>query len=336
MRVRGREGAFSNDLPFELSVEVLPGECSALFDDLDATPLPPTSLAAQAGGFETVILADWSRMNARYNAGEVAALQAKLAQLAARPDVKGVVVDVSQDARVAAANGLADPGKYVECPYAKNLVAQSIKAIADRYSAQNPIKYIVLVGNDDVVPFFRYADNALLGPESNYVPPVLDPTASQASLRLNYILGQDAYGAAVQHQPGGGPRPRCPSWRSDAWSSRRPTSSPWSTPTSARRTASVHTEVEPGHRLRLPGPTRPRGASLSWKPGSGLTATRYLADRNCAARPALLDRPAAPRRDPRPARRPGLPRRSLQRRQRPRRRLHDPALATECWRRRAT
>ena len=39
------------------------------------------------------------------------------------------------------------------------------------------------------------ADAAGLGPESDYIPPANDDTASQASLRRNYVLGQDAYGA---------------------------------------------------------------------------------------------------------------------------------------------
>jgi len=49
-----------------------------------------------------------------------------------------------------------------------------------------------------VIPFFRYPDQALLGPERNYVPPVRDASASQASLRLNYVLGQDAYGSRCE------------------------------------------------------------------------------------------------------------------------------------------
>ncbi len=57
------------------------------------------------------------------------------------------------------------------------------------------LKYVVIAGGDSVIPFFRYADSSGLGPESDFVPPVSDPTASQASLRRNYVLGQDAYGA---------------------------------------------------------------------------------------------------------------------------------------------
>ena len=58
----------------------------------------------------------------------------------------------------------------------------------------------MIVGPDDVIPFFRYPDASGLGPESGYVPPVLDTSASQASLRLNYYLSQDAYGATTELQ----------------------------------------------------------------------------------------------------------------------------------------
>ena len=57
------------------------------------------------------------------------------------------------------------------------------------------MQYVVLVGGDDVIPFFRYPDNSDLGPESAYVPPVSSTSASEASLRFNYVLSQDAYGA---------------------------------------------------------------------------------------------------------------------------------------------
>ena len=60
------------------------------------------------------------------------------------------------------------------------------------------MEYIVLVGNDHAIPFFRYSDNALLASEIDYSPPVLDDTTSQASLKSGYILSQDPYGTATE------------------------------------------------------------------------------------------------------------------------------------------
>jgi hypothetical protein len=48
-----------------------------------------------------------------------------------------------------------------------------------------------------VVPFFRYPDQSLLGQESGYFPPVESDSISEASLRRDYVLSQDAYGAGV-------------------------------------------------------------------------------------------------------------------------------------------
>ena len=106
----------------------------------------------------------------------------------------GVVVDVSDSPRINALNLQADENKA--CPYAKNLVAEAIRDVVNSYrDANNTLKYVVIAGGDSVIPFFRYADSAGIGPESDFVPPALDTSASQASLRRNYVLGQDAYGA---------------------------------------------------------------------------------------------------------------------------------------------
>ena len=91
----------------------------------------------------------------------------------------------------------ADNSAAISCPNAKNLVAEAIRDIVNSYRDDgSTLKYVVIIGDDSVVPFFRYPDNAGLGPESNYAPPVADETASEASLRGNYVLGQDAYGSA--------------------------------------------------------------------------------------------------------------------------------------------
>ena len=121
-------------------------------------------------------------------------LAGKLATFAGK--VNGAVVDVSADPTVAALNTQADG--HANCPYAKNLVGSAIKRIVDAYRADNPVRYVVVVGSDGVIPFFRYPDPALLGNETLYSPPVLDASASQATLRLGYVLNQDAYGSKDQ------------------------------------------------------------------------------------------------------------------------------------------
>ena len=106
----------------------------------------------------------------------------------------GIVLDVTRAPRIHALNAQADAN--AACPFAKNLVAEAIRDVVNSFRDTNgTLKYVVIAGGDSVIPFFRYADSSGLGPESDFVPPASDPTASQASLRRNYVLGQDAYGA---------------------------------------------------------------------------------------------------------------------------------------------
>ena len=189
VRVRGRNGVFNLNQPFDLEVQMTTGNCSDIIPNLPASSLLPVD-----SDYETIILTDMSRMAG--SPAEIAALQTRLAELAARPEVNGVVVDVASDTAVSFANTQAD--NFPTCPFAKNMVAQSIKNIVDGYWDLNPLQYVVLVGNDDVIPFFRHPDQALLANERNYVPPVADNTASQASLKLGYVLSQDRYGSRMQ------------------------------------------------------------------------------------------------------------------------------------------
>ncbi|MCB9421244.1 MAG: CSLREA domain-containing protein [Ardenticatenaceae bacterium] len=193
IRVRGRNGAFNTESPFHLAVVMTTGTCSGV-----STTLPAFSIVPAANNYNTIILADLARLTTDTQAQ--ADVLAKLNQLAARPEVNGVVVDVSSDARVAAANAQADT--HPTCPFAKNLVAYAIKDIVDGYRSLNPLQYVVIIGSDDVIPFFRHPDQALLANERNYVPPVRDNTASQASLKLGYFLSQDRYGAGREISSG--------------------------------------------------------------------------------------------------------------------------------------
>jgi CSLREA domain-containing protein len=189
IRVRGRNGAFSPNRAFHLEVILQTNVCDGV-----TSTLPPSSLTATAGDFHTLILTDRTRL--AVTDPLTPTLDSKLLMLAARPEVRGAIVDVGADARVAAANAQADA--FPACPTAKNLVADAIKALVDSYRAVNPLEYIVLIGSDDAIPFFRHPDQALLASERNYVPPVRDSSASQASLRLGYVLSQDDYGAAIE------------------------------------------------------------------------------------------------------------------------------------------
>ncbi len=188
LAVYGENGVYDALNQYSLQVSVNSTACSSV-----ATPTPNGALLpGVGGGYRTIFLTDPARLGG--SAAEKATLSQRLATLAARADVAGVVVDVGQDGLVRAANAQADG--LPACPNAKNIVAEAVKGVVERYQAANSaLQYVVLVGGDSTIPFFRYPDQALLGNETTFDPPVQDGSTSQASLKLGYVLGQDAYGS---------------------------------------------------------------------------------------------------------------------------------------------
>ena len=189
VRVTGRGGAFNTSIPFALNVTKGVTTCAGVTD----TALTPRT-AVPASGLKTVIVTDSSRvaLDAALPGPAGATLRNKLSAFATRSEVSGVVVDVAGDDRVRALRLQASNNP--NCPFAKNLVAEEIKGIIDSYRS-NPLQYVVIVGSDDAIPFFRSPDQSAIGPESGYVPPVQSNSPSEASLRLDFVLSQDRYGS---------------------------------------------------------------------------------------------------------------------------------------------
>ena len=193
VRVTGRDGAFDPSRAFSLHVNQTGTSCDGVH------PIGQAPNAAVDAGVKTVILTDSSRIAG--TTAEAGTLATRLGQFAARSEVSGVVVDVAGDTRIGGLNAQADDN--YACPYAKNLVANALKDIVDSYRTNNHgLAYVVLVGGDSTIPFFRYADQAGLAPESGYIPPVDGTSASEASLRKDFTLSQDAYGAGTQISQG--------------------------------------------------------------------------------------------------------------------------------------
>ncbi len=190
VRVAGKNGVADIEQPFQLSVSV----DGALCDGVE--PLAsPTPITASIGPYTSVILWDSIQLAAAGNTpADITLLQQKLDALAGRPEVAGVVVDLGGIPDIQDLHEQAD--NHTSCPYAENLTAHRIKDVVDAYRAKNPeLAYVVIAGSDGQVPFFRYPDQGLLGPEMDYDPPMAEFTQAQSALRLNYVLGQDEYGA---------------------------------------------------------------------------------------------------------------------------------------------
>ena len=187
IRVNGKNGVASLANPFTLKVTVNGNLCAAVANALNADPSLTTKPGLAPNNSGTIILTDTSRFGSVDTSGMVT----KLGEV-------GLVVDLNAPGRVRKLQALADANKG--CVWAKNLVAQAAKDVVDAYRSGNTsggVKYVVLAGGDNVLPFFRYPDMSSIGPEVNYFPPVQGTSASEASLRSNYVLGQDAYGSTI-------------------------------------------------------------------------------------------------------------------------------------------
>ena len=189
IRVRGHNGAFDASTPFTIQATVTDVSCTGV--DLTDHPSTVTATAAK----QTVILTNSARLTG--DAAATAAFMTKLNTFAGRPDVNGAVVDLALIPEAVGAYAIWDTLAGKACPAAANVVARRAKDVIAAYNAFNPktLKYVVIAGNDYVVPFYRQPDQSGLGSEKDYHPAVLDTTASQSSLRLGYVLTQDFYGS---------------------------------------------------------------------------------------------------------------------------------------------
>ena len=105
------------------------GACGHVVQDTD--PVLPGGAPVLPAGTKTLILTDWSRLAADY--GDMTALKTKVNQLAGASGVTGVVVDVGTGSVVHTLNTQADDPQNRGCAYAKNLVAEAIKHIVQKY-----------------------------------------------------------------------------------------------------------------------------------------------------------------------------------------------------------
>ncbi len=201
VRVAGHRGAFDTGLPFQIDVAKGATSCG----DVDDTTLTPRDEEDDTG-LQTIILTDSSELDLG-----AASLGTKLESFAGGDAIDGKVIDLATDDRV---QDLKDQAaENAACPYAMNLVAEEIKGIVDSYRA-NPLRYVVIVGDDGVIPFFRYPDQSLLGSGIGVRAPGPQrfDLGSESPWRLRAQPGRlwrrDAGLAARERVPGPGPRGR--------------------------------------------------------------------------------------------------------------------------------
>ena len=178
---------------------------------VDPPPLPPcppvTGLAAQAPGTlpapasldpatKTLFLVNRQRLAGLYGASSADGLLAPgpaspLHVVAARPEVNGAVLPVDGNAAVRGAYATWDQNP---CSVdAANEVVRKINDVITTYRAALPqLRYIVLLGTDQVIPMYRQDDMTSLSPE-------IDEAADLAFTTNNLTAGNALYAAAAQN-----------------------------------------------------------------------------------------------------------------------------------------
>ena len=162
-------GAYSETEPYALTIEtsepfdlVAQLSAEATFEPLvpEATTEPEWVQTAPAP--KTLFVTQAERIAATYGAEAWADLEAKLLEIAARPEVAGSVLSVPS---VIYDEWDLNPTSVT----AANDVTGAIRGHIMTYLEDHPeIEYVVLVGSDEIVPSRRVNDEAVLGNESYY------------------------------------------------------------------------------------------------------------------------------------------------------------------------
>ncbi|HIC88401.1 MAG TPA: hypothetical protein EYP04_03235 [Anaerolineae bacterium] len=149
------------------------------------TPTPPPS------GIKTLIVTNRHRLEALYGTAEVEALWGALQELANHPRVRGLIVQA--DAHNAPGEAYNRWEQDLLNTDRANEVAGAVRNLIFETIADNPgVEYIVIVGDDAVVPFRRTLDRTQ-HPESEYAARVSGNTTQWAALRDDMTLTDDYY-----------------------------------------------------------------------------------------------------------------------------------------------
>lgn len=157
------------------------------------TPTPPPT--PPPSEVKTLIVVNRRRLEDLYGPFEANDLLIKLYELADHSSVKGVVIQVEQDPTTAAAYNAwkADATSLVNTSKA-NAVAEAVRSLVMSFLDTNlNAAYIVLVGDDRIVPHRRVPEGALSKAEQTYATGITQNTTQWGACQDNMILTDDYY-----------------------------------------------------------------------------------------------------------------------------------------------
>ena len=117
---------------------------------------------------KTIVLVDYKRYGDTFGTLAENALKSELATFVARPEVAGVVLPVEGSPAVQAAYDAWDASPCAP-ENANGVVRAIISNVVDPFRSTHPnVKFLVIGGSDDIVPFPRVVDNTIQANEASY------------------------------------------------------------------------------------------------------------------------------------------------------------------------
>jgi len=167
----------------------------------------PTPVPTPPSDFKSLILVNQERL-ARFHpdeAAQVPGVMSGLDQLAAHPAVNGIVVHLEDDPAIQDAYhawdehwpGMAGVTAATTTSYANEVAARIKDLIQARVEAQPEIWYVVLVGDDRVIPYRRVLDRSPPGFHEDLYPWVAITTTVGSAMADECILTDDFYGDVI-------------------------------------------------------------------------------------------------------------------------------------------
>jgi hypothetical protein len=189
-----------SNLPYMLEVKVSGppdlGECTARSFAHAGEGVAGTMPATLPANLNTLILVNQKRLGDTYGAAAATNVMAKLNQLAGRTDlgIIGAVIPVESDPGVAAAYSGPTGWDANPCsPQKANDVVREIGQLIDSIEPAN-LRYKVIVGGDDQIPFGRVPDETLIANESTYTQTLAGPNNQyKGAFGNGFLLTDDVW-----------------------------------------------------------------------------------------------------------------------------------------------
>jgi hypothetical protein len=180
--VAGSNGASRPGQPYTLELKTLFSGAGS--ESVTVPTFPPLD---ETFDHETLFVTNWSIFNERYGQAQTQALSQKINELAVHPDVNGYVIDLAEIDLIHQQH-ISWTAQITNVQQA-NWTAATVKSYLSAIRTSYPnLKYIVIIGNDEIVPHWRVLDESPIANERDYDSFTLSDSAVGAALAQGYYF----------------------------------------------------------------------------------------------------------------------------------------------------